>query len=221
MSTSPEEATTAAPARAAATSAAAGGPAVGGARVEPAEGAAPPAPDTPPDTPTAAPSPVAGESAGLRLLGEMRAEIGRADSKASILVALIGVAAGALAGALGAGRLPGPDALPAPAAALWWLGVAAWAAGLGSLLWAVVPRYRRSAWRPGLPLSFFGDVRRAALAGGLAEALRLAERDPLPGLVSALHDTSRIVAAKHHWIRVGVACFAMGALAIPAALAAG
>ena len=48
---------------------------------------------------------IAGETAGLRLLGDLRAEIARADNKASILVGALGLTAVCSARGAGSGRL--------------------------------------------------------------------------------------------------------------------
>ncbi|MET9848737.1 Pycsar system effector family protein [Streptomyces ossamyceticus] len=149
--------------------------------------------------------------AGLRLLGDLRAEIARADTKASVLVGALGITAGLLGG-----HGWGPAGLPPATAVLWWLGAASLFAALFALLLAVLPRYRRSSWEPGRPLTYFGDVRRAARSGGLAAAVAEAGRDPSVGLFPALAETSRIVARKHLWIRTGLIAFGCAAVLLPA-----
>ncbi|MFG2226056.1 Pycsar system effector family protein [Streptomyces sp. NPDC048644] len=152
---------------------------------------------------------VKGVQTAERLLAEVRNEIGRADSKASVLIAAIGVCAGAVVSGqweaallVGAGRVFGG------------VGSLAWVAAVGFLLFATFPRYRSSRWRTGLPVTYFLDVRLAARTGMLADALRGAEDDQLAGLVTALGDASGIAAAKHRWIRMGLSCFALGAVAL-------
>jgi hypothetical protein len=149
--------------------------------------------------------------AGLRLLGDLRAEIARADTKASVLVGALGITAGLLGG-----HGWGPAALPPVAAALWWVGATSLFAALFALLLAVLPRYRKSTWEPGLPLTYFADVRRAAGSGGLAAAVADTGRDPAVGLFPALVETSRIVARKHLWIRIGLIAFGCAAVLLPA-----
>ncbi|MEU6662261.1 Pycsar system effector family protein [Streptomyces sp. NPDC046821] len=157
---------------------------------------------------------------GTRLLAEIRAEIGRADSKAAVLVGAIGMAVGLLGGLL-AGRGWDPARLSLPGSVVWWAGIAALAASLLALLLTVVPRYGRSTWEPGLPLGYFGDIRRAADAGHLAQALETADRDPAPSLMTALAATSRIAARKNLWLRVGLAALGSAALLLPTALLLG
>ncbi|MFI0154174.1 Pycsar system effector family protein [Streptomyces lydicus] len=172
-------------------------------------------------TPAAAAHPCAPhEAAGVRtaerLLTELRAEIGRADTKASVLIGAIGVCAGALlTGGWGTALAAGAGRVLSAAGGL------AWALAVGFLLFATAPRYRASRWRTGRPLTYFLDIRLAARTGMLADALRGADEDPLAGLVIALGDASGIVAAKHRWIRVGLGCFATGAVALVAGLLAG
>ena len=155
---------------------------------------------------------------GVRLLGDLRAEIARADSKAAVLVAALGVTAGML-GALLTGN--GHRPLSPIGLVLGGVGGACLVTSLLAMLLAVLPRYRRSVWEPGRPLVFFGDIRRAAELGQLSEALAQAERDPSEGLLTALADTSEIVSRKHRWIRVGLVAFSLGSLMLPSALLIG
>ncbi|MGX1132478.1 hypothetical protein RKD49_004668 [Streptomyces glaucescens] len=155
-----------------------------------------------------------------RLLADLRTEIARADSKAAVLVAALGMTAGVFSGLL-AGRDWTPDALGAPGTALWWAGTAALAFSLVALLLAVLPRYRAGSWAPGQPLSYFGDIRRAVRTGRLDDALADTAADPTAGLVAALTETSRIAWRKHQWIRAGLIAFCTGTLLLPASLLIG
>ncbi|MER5494006.1 Pycsar system effector family protein [Streptomyces sp. NPDC002454] len=153
--------------------------------------------------------PAAGAQTAERLLSEVRAEIGRADTKASVLIGALGMCAGVVLTTYwshvpvsGLSRFMGMAAL------------LTWACALGFLLFATAPRYRASRWSSGTPLTYFLDIRRAAGSGVLADALRTTEREPLAGLVIALRDTSDIAAAKHRWIRTGLVCFLVGAVAL-------
>ena len=89
---------------------------------------------------------------------------------------------------------------------------------LFALLLAVLPRYRRSRWTPGRPLTYFGDIRRAAQAGRLSSALAETGRDPARGLLLALTETSRIAARKHFWIRAGLVSFGCAVLLLPGSM---
>lgn len=99
--------------------------------------------------------------AGARLLADLRAEIARADTKASVLAGALGIMAG-----LPGGHRWSPAALSPTATILWWAGATSLVTALFALLLAVLPRYRRSTWEPGRPLTYFGDIRRAARAAG-------------------------------------------------------
>ncbi|MGA5126769.1 Pycsar system effector family protein [Streptomyces pseudogriseolus] len=155
-----------------------------------------------------------------RLLADLRTEIARADSKAAVLVAALGITAGVFSGLL-AGRGWSPDALSAFGAAVWWAGTLALALSLLALLLAVLPRHRSGTWTPGQPLTYFGDIRRAVRAGRLDAALTDTEAHPLAALTSALTETSRIAWRKHQWIRTGLITFCTGTLLLPAALLIG
>lgn len=158
-----------------------------------------------------------GTQAGTQLLVDLRSEITRADAKAAVLVGALGMSSGVLAACL-TDRRWSPARLPGPAALLWWAGAAALVIALFALLLAVMPRYRRSRWTPGRPLTYFGDVRRAARAGRLAAALTDTERDPDRGLVLALAETSSIAARKHFWIRTGLIAFGLAVVLLPGSL---
>jgi hypothetical protein len=152
-----------------------------------------------------------------RLLAEMRAEIGRADSKAAVLVAALGLSGGVLSGML-ADQGWSAGAVAAPGLLLLGAGAAAMVVALVALLLAVLPRYARSAWRPGEPLSYFGDIRHAAQRDLLAMALTDTRSAPGGGLIEALAENSRIVTAKLRWVRVGTCAFALGLLLLPAGM---
>ncbi|MFF2010102.1 Pycsar system effector family protein [Streptomyces sp. NPDC058195] len=159
-------------------------------------------------------------AAGDRLLLDLRTEVARADSKASVLVAALGMTAGVLSGWL-AGSAWRPATLSGPGPALWWTGVGGLVAALFSLLMAVLPRYRRSTWAPGEPLTYFGDIRDAARQGRLPEALDTTEGSRTDALVTALAETSRIALCKHRWIRAGLLTYALGAVLLPSSLLLG
>jgi hypothetical protein len=155
-----------------------------------------------------------------RLLTELRGEIARADSKASVLVAALGMTAGAFT-ALLAGRGWTPAELSWAGTGLWWAGAAALGLSLFALLLAVLPRYSQDTWTPGRPLCYFGDIQQALREGRLAAALADTARDPAAGLMAALIETSRIAARKHQWIRIGLIAFCAGTTLLPAALLTG
>jgi len=143
-----------------------------------------------------------------RLLAEVRAEAVRADAKASVLIAALGVVAAALAGI---GSRPRAQAAGHSAAwlACWWTGEAMTAVGFATLLAAVAPR-RRHVSRPRDLLAHFADISRAAATGRLPQALCWTERHPDLSVMTAMTDVSRIVVVKYRWIRTALCCFAVG-----------
>ncbi|MFI0270447.1 Pycsar system effector family protein [Streptomyces luteogriseus] len=155
--------------------------------------------------------------AGAQLLADLRNEIARADAKATVLVGALGISAGVLA-ALLTNRHWSPDQLPRSAALLWWAGTASLVVALFALLLAVLPRYRRSRWTPGRPLTYFGDIRRASQGGRLAAALAETGIDPRAGLRASLAETSGIVARKHFWIRTGLLSFGCAVVLLPGSM---
>jgi hypothetical protein len=95
--------------------------------------------------------------------------------------------------------------------------MAALAGALACLLLAVLPRYGTRQWSPGRPLTYFDDIRRAAEDGRLAEALAVTEANPTDGVLEALAQNSRIVGAKHRWIRAGLGAYCAGVVLLPIA----
>ncbi|NUH44241.1 hypothetical protein HUF15_47600 [Streptomyces samsunensis] len=155
-----------------------------------------------------------------RLLGDLRAEIARADGKAAVLVAALGMTAGIITGLL-ANSAWAPGDLSAVGSLAWWTGILALALALFALLMTVLPRYGGTAWAPGRPLAYFSDIQRAARLGRLATALDDTARAPVSGLLAALTETSRIATVKHQWIRTGLIAFCCGAVLLPGAVLAG
>ncbi|WP_326598324.1 Pycsar system effector family protein [Streptomyces sp. NBC_01803] len=146
-----------------------------------------------------------------RLLAEIRVEIARADGKAAALVGALGLTSGLLGGAVATSGWS-PGLLATAGRILWWVGALALTVSLAAFLLTVAPRYGRPEWVPGAPLTYFGDVRRAAERGQLATALAATEEVPRARLVQALDVTSRIAAIKLRWVRIGLVAFITGAL---------
>ena len=155
--------------------------------------------------------------ADVQLLADLRGEIARADAKATVLVGMLGLTAGVLSALLFSLRW-NPARLPAAPALLWWSGAALQVISLFALLLAVTPRYGRSHWVPGLPLTYFGDIRRAVRADLLCAALADTERAPARAVRAALAENSRIAARKHFWIRTGLIAFGGSVLLLPLSL---
>ncbi|MFE9909285.1 Pycsar system effector family protein [Streptomyces clavifer] len=166
--------------------------------------------------PAGVPTEAASLEAAVRLLTDARSEIARADSKAAVLAGALGVTVGVLSGSLSARRWR-PWDLSGFSSVLWWAGACCVALALLSLLMAILPRYRPSSWAPGQPLTYFADTRRASSQGLLAQALADTARSPADALLVSLAETSRIVADKHRWIRIGLAAFFLSTVFFPVA----
>ncbi|MCT2591427.1 DUF5706 domain-containing protein [Streptomyces sp. N2-109] len=153
---------------------------------------------------------------GVRLLTELRSETAHADSKAAVLLGAMSMTVSLLGGLLVA-RGWSPSRLSATGSTLLWAAMAVLAGALMCLLLAVLPRYGTSRWSPGRPLTYFDDIRRATQDGRLAEALAVTETRHADGVLEALAQNSRIVAAKHRWIRAGLGAYCAGVLLLPLA----
>jgi pycsar effector protein len=137
------------------------------------------------------------------LLVETREEIDRADFKASVLLAGVGVATGTLL----AGLLEGswtPWMLPGYVQWIWWVGVAAGSAGIWSLARAVYPRIRRHG--EALPefVGYFGDILAFRDAEDLITALRDSTEVRISLIADQLVQVSIIVDRKYRMVRVGM-----------------
>ncbi len=140
-----------------------------------------------------------------RLLSTVREDIGRADTKASILLS----AALALP-ALLAGGHPAHGPAGVPGLVLLTVGGLLWFLGGAALVRAIMPRTR--TLRGGDGLTYFGDLLRpGASLEELAARVAAAGRDQVGWLLVQSVDVSAILAAKYHWIRLGVALLTPGA----------
>jgi hypothetical protein len=137
------------------------------------------------------------------LLAEARDEIGRADQKASIMLAGAGVAIAAIVqGLVGSGWKP--NDLGQPWTSVWWLATAASMAGLFCLVQAVIPRTRAAGTRQGHHIFYFENVADYAGTAELQEALLADASSRLHRAVHQLWHVSRIVRWKYRWIRRGL-----------------
>lgn len=144
------------------------------------------------------------------LLAETREELGRADSKASILFAAVGVVAGVAGGAVVAGDWS-PSELGNRWEGLWWLGAALVGAAAVELVLAVVPRVRHRGDRD--KVAYFGHVVQFDDQAELEASLRRAARDPLARVLDQLRVVSGIVQRKYRCTR-----WALVALMVAAAV---
>lgn len=153
-----------------------------------------------------------------KVLGETREELARTDQKASILLAAVGVAAGAAAAAFVQIRFS-PSALVDSVEWLWWVGLALVAVATAALGGAVMPSGRRST--TGL-MHFFSDISRfpgttAELLEAMAQdTARQPERD-----LSQLRVLARLVHRKYVLIRWAIWAAGSGLLVVLALLVFG
>jgi len=134
------------------------------------------------------------------LLGEIKAEMSRADTKASIMLGATAVAVGATLGGLFAGDWR-PHYLGG-GQWLWWCGTALTCAAIVMFLAAVYPRLGHG--RTGELIGFYGDAARQRSPYALVAALERSSRAELEALAEQIAVLSRLVRAKYRLIQAGV-----------------
>lgn len=136
------------------------------------------------------------------LLEDTRAELSRVDSKAALLLASVGVAAGALFVGLLDGKWT-PFSLDNRVEWVWWLGISAAAGGVLSIAAAVYPRMAtRATPHVGAP-AYYGDV---AAYKDIHTFRRAIEHAPniQDRLVDQTFQVSRMVQRKYALLRRGL-----------------
>ena len=149
-----------------------------------------------------------------RLLSETREEIGRADTKASMLLSGVGVGVTLLIGLL-TGHWS-PTRLAAGVQWLWWVGAAALILGVVLLGAAVIPRTRHD----GDPstVTYFGHVVRLTDRPRLVQHLRRSAATPLDRSVDQLVMLSRIAQRKFRCTQLAMLLLAGAAVSMAAAV---
>lgn len=150
------------------------------------------------------------------LLSETREELKRADSKASLIFAAVGVVLGTLVSAAVSVRWS-PLRLAPGAQWLWWLGVAAAVYGMLSIAASVHPNSRPRVLSAGPP-TYFGEV---AAYPSIEQFLRAARQvtSPLDRMAVQAFVLSRVVRRKYVLLRYGMWALLAGAVACTAAIA--
>ncbi|MCE7082179.1 Pycsar system effector family protein [Streptomyces sp. ST2-7A] len=152
-------------------------------------------------TPAPGAGPPAGERVAERLLTTVREDLGRADTKVSVLVSGSLALPVLLIGLRGNPAWQGPlDLVLVAAGVCWTLAVTA-------LVRALMPRTRTVRERSGV--TFFGDLVPPQDLGRLTSEVTEAGRDPVGWLLVQAVDVSFILSAKYRAIRwgvVGLAC---------------
>ena len=142
-----------------------------------------------------------------RLLTEAREELVRADSKAALLLAAVGVVAGALLAALLAQSWE-PSLLSNAVEWLWWAGVVAVAVAIVALAVAVYPRTDYRGTKPDF-IGYFGDV--VVTADDAVEAaLEATAKEPGLVVVDQLNAVAAIVDGKYKLIQLALKALAAG-----------
>ncbi|AWS46291.1 Pycsar system effector family protein [Streptosporangium sp. 'caverna'] len=139
----------------------------------------------------------------LALLAEARAEIGRADQKAAILLAAIGVAAGAVIGGSLGGRW-GPGSIPDAVEWLWWAGVGLCSLAVLCLGRAIYPRSASMAVRVAPTRAYLRDFTERAISGIERRGLSGEARENLDLLGGQVRRLGVIVDMKYTLIRRGM-----------------
>jgi pycsar effector protein len=148
-----------------------------------------------------------------KLLAEAREELKRVDTKASILLAGVGVATGAVAGTI-VTRGWTPFRLPFGQAVVWWAGAAAISAGSAVLLAAVYPRRRRplggSDGERDRYIGYYADVADSRSAADVAAIIRQSAARELELMAEQLLQVSLIVDRKYSLMRWAMWMLAAG-----------
>ncbi|MEI7034410.1 Pycsar system effector family protein [Streptomyces pratensis] len=162
-----------------------------------------PAPDGPaPDGGQRGPD-RAGERIAERLLITVREDLGRADSKAAVLLSGALALPAFLIGRHGAPDWQGPGDLALVTAGVLWV------VAVASLVLALMPRTDTVRDREGV--TFFGDLLAPFDYDRLARQIDDAGRDPVGWLLVQAVDVSAILSAKYRAIRWAVATLAPSA----------
>lgn len=145
------------------------------------------------------------------LLASTRDELNRADSKAALLLAAVGVIIGALVGCFTSSHWT-PMSLGVGEQALWWVGVAAATVGVFLVSASVYPRGRQHGTPyPGLP-AYYRDV--AALPDIAAFRLAVGKApDVTERLLDQAYTVAGIVQAKYVQLQRGLVCFLIAIVA--------
>lgn len=151
------------------------------------------------------------------LLSSARDEIDRADSKASILLAASGVAAGALFAGLMAGTWT-PLKLRAAIQWAWWAGIVEAAIGICFLALAVYPREQRNDSGASWVVVFYGDILTHRTTAQLVDALNRSAETRIERIADQLRYVCSIVNHKYRLIRWGISILFLSAATISAAI---
>ena len=145
------------------------------------------------------------------ILSETRDELARAEGKAALLLAAIGVASGALLAAL-MGDKWSPFDLRNCIEWAWWIGAVCLVASAAHLAWVVFPRTK--AEKPGDQApSYFADFAGYKTPKALGEALRYRNRsEAYDRATQQLHVVSKIVLRKYELVKRAIVLLGIAAV---------
>ncbi|MEV4838636.1 Pycsar system effector family protein [Nonomuraea sp. NPDC049486] len=137
---------------------------------------------------------------GTQLLSEAREELNRADTKAQVLLGIVGIGLGAVIGGLLAGSWS-PFTLSNAIEWLWWAGAAAALASVIVLASAVYPRLDRRKMHGAA--MYYADILHLDSPATVANALMRSSALDLERIADQLYRVSHIVGQKYRLIRWG------------------
>lgn len=144
------------------------------------------------------------------ILREAREELARADGKASILLAAIGVVLGAILAAILGGSWH-PSHLHDNIEWLWWIGTVTGFIGAAAFGVAIFPRTKyRYQRRLGI-VAYFGDVVGLS-SDDLKQGLADTAKDSDAAVLDQVMAISSVVDTKYRAIQVGMLCTGLAAL---------
>jgi hypothetical protein len=144
-----------------------------------------------------------------RMLDEARTEVGIADHKASMVLAAIGVAFGAVLGGLLANDWR-PSKLEGFGKPLWWVAAVMVLSAVSAAGLAVWPRYSKASTSAGV--HYWGHVVTFASEGELFDALDRQPPDDLARTRHQLWHMSRVVDRKYRCVRWALGLSAIASL---------
>jgi hypothetical protein len=138
-----------------------------------------------------------------RLLDDARAELTRADDKASSALGEVGALVAVVAVAP-SGLQPGSDVI----AWDWVGGLSICVLGMVLLMLAALPRFTTGSRQE--VLAYFGDVSRIRHERDLGYLLGKLAENPAEAVLSELRAVSKIVLTKYRYMRLGILCVVAG-----------
>ena len=153
-------------------------------------------------------------SRGETLLDQVREELNRADSKASIVLAACGVGLAAFLGGVVASTWKPAD-IDNKVEWLWWFGAAAFAFGTASVALSICPTTEPKAKLPKLP-SYYARLANYDDISSMRTAVENANLDEI--VYEQLYAVSEIVCKKYKRLKIGLAGIAASTILLSVAV---